>query len=83
MERFEREGGYTIAPRVDAVLQGLGFDPTAARAQPLAIELLMSDHRRVEDLFEQFETEKESDDGTRRERINGNGATVGRPQRRS
>ena len=39
----------------------------AARAQPLAIELLMSDHRKVEDLFEQFEQEKESDDGTRRE----------------
>ena len=34
-ERFEREGGYTIAPRVDAVLQGLGFDATAARTQPL------------------------------------------------
>ncbi|MEO7455954.1 MAG: ABC-F family ATP-binding cassette domain-containing protein [Gemmatimonadaceae bacterium] len=35
LERFEREGGYTIAPRVDAVLQGLGFDPTIARTQPL------------------------------------------------
>ncbi|MEO6527136.1 MAG: ABC-F family ATP-binding cassette domain-containing protein [Gemmatimonadaceae bacterium] len=35
LERFEREGGYTIAPRVDAVLQGLGFDPTVAREQPL------------------------------------------------
>jgi ATP-binding cassette, subfamily F, member 3 len=35
LERFEREGGYTITPRVDAVLQGLGFDPTAAREQPL------------------------------------------------
>ena len=35
LERFEREGGYTIAPRVDAVLQGLGFDPTQAREQPL------------------------------------------------
>ena len=40
---------------------------SAARAQPLAIELLMSDHRKVEDLFEQFEQEKESDEGTRRE----------------
>ena len=39
----------------------------AARAQPLALELLMSDHRKVEDLFEQFEQEKDSDDGTRRE----------------
>ena len=36
LERFEREGGYTIAPRVDAVLQGLGFDATKARSQPLA-----------------------------------------------
>ena len=35
LERFEREGGYTIAPRVDAVLQGLGFDATVARTQPL------------------------------------------------
>jgi ATP-binding cassette subfamily F protein 3 len=35
LERFEREGGYTIAPRVDAVLQGLGFDPSAAREQRL------------------------------------------------
>ena len=32
LERFEREGGYTIAPRVDAVLHGLGFDPARARA---------------------------------------------------
>ena len=35
LERFEREGGYTIAPRVDAVLQGLGFDATTARTQRL------------------------------------------------
>jgi ATP-binding cassette subfamily F protein 3 len=35
LERFEREGGYTIAPRVDAVLQGLGFDATNARTQQL------------------------------------------------
>ena len=39
----------------------------AGRSQPLALELLMSDHRKVEDLFEQFEQEKEGDDGTRRE----------------
>ena len=39
----------------------------AARAQPLAIELLLADHRRVEDLFEQYESEKDSDEGTRRE----------------
>jgi ATP-binding cassette subfamily F protein 3 len=36
LERFEREGGYRIAPRVDAVLQGLGFDPARARSQSLA-----------------------------------------------
>lgn len=36
LERFEREGGYTVAPRVDAVLHGLGFDPVAARATPVA-----------------------------------------------
>jgi ATP-binding cassette subfamily F protein 3 len=34
LERFEREGGYTIAPRVDAVLHGLGFDPATARTTP-------------------------------------------------
>ena len=38
-----------------------------ARAQPLAIELLMADHRKVEDLFERYESEKDGDEGTRRE----------------
>jgi ATP-binding cassette subfamily F protein 3 len=33
LERFEREGGYTFAPRVDAVLHGLGFDPQEARSR--------------------------------------------------
>ncbi len=36
LERFEREGGYTIAPRVDAVLHGLGFEPMEARSRGLA-----------------------------------------------
>ncbi|MGH7507946.1 MAG: ABC-F family ATP-binding cassette domain-containing protein [Gemmatimonadales bacterium] len=36
LERFEREGGYTLAPRIDAVLHGLGFDPDRARTQPLS-----------------------------------------------
>ncbi len=35
LERFDREGGYTFAPRVDAVLHGLGFDPVEARTRPL------------------------------------------------
>jgi hemerythrin-like domain-containing protein len=35
-------------------------------AQPLAIELLMSDHRKVEGLFDQYEDEKEGDEETRR-----------------
>ncbi len=35
LERFERQGGYTIAPRIDAVLDGLGFDPEKARETPL------------------------------------------------
>jgi hemerythrin-like domain-containing protein len=39
---------------------------SGAKAQPLAIELLMADHRKVEDLFEQYEAEKESDDDTKR-----------------
>ncbi|MND02358.1 hypothetical protein D3C83_217090 [compost metagenome] len=33
LERFEREGGYTMAARVDAVLHGLGFDPDTARTR--------------------------------------------------
>jgi ATP-binding cassette, subfamily F, member 3 len=36
LERFEREGGYMITPRVDAVLNGLGFDPAEARARPIS-----------------------------------------------
>ena len=35
LERFEREGGYTVAPRVDAILSGLGFDPLDARTRLL------------------------------------------------
>jgi ATP-binding cassette subfamily F protein 3 len=31
LERFEHEGGYTVTSRIDAVLQGLGFDPEKAR----------------------------------------------------
>ena len=33
LERFEREGGYELTARVDAVLHGLGFDPMEARSQ--------------------------------------------------
>jgi ATP-binding cassette subfamily F protein 3 len=36
LERFDREGGYTLAARIDAVLDGLGFDPDQARTRPLA-----------------------------------------------
>ncbi|MCA0375884.1 MAG: ATP-binding cassette domain-containing protein [Gemmatimonadetes bacterium] len=32
LERFEREGGYQMAARVDAILMGMGFDPARARA---------------------------------------------------
>ncbi len=39
---------------------------SASKGQPLAIELLTADHRRVEDLFERYEAEKESDDDTKR-----------------
>ncbi len=35
LDRFEREGGYTLTARIDAVLDGLGFDPDAARLQAL------------------------------------------------
>jgi ATP-binding cassette, subfamily F, member 3 len=33
LERFERLGGYAADARVDAVLEGMGFDPVAARTQ--------------------------------------------------
>jgi ATP-binding cassette subfamily F protein 3 len=35
LEKFEREGGYEVTARVDAVLHGLGFDPTEARSKRL------------------------------------------------
>jgi ATP-binding cassette subfamily F protein 3 len=36
LERFEREGGYAVTSRIDAVLHGLGFDPLRARSTPIA-----------------------------------------------
>src|SRR5436309_4790297 len=36
LERFEREGGYAVTSRIDAVLHGLGFDPAESRAKPVA-----------------------------------------------
>lgn len=36
LERFQHEGGYEIAAKVDSVLHGLGFDPEKARTQPLS-----------------------------------------------
>jgi ATP-binding cassette subfamily F protein 3 len=35
LERFEREGGYAVTSRIDAVLHGLGFDPQSARRTPV------------------------------------------------
>ena len=35
--------------------------------QPVAIELLQADHRKVEALFEEYESEKEGDEDTKRE----------------
>ena len=40
---------------------------SGGRAQSVAVELLESDHRNVEALFERYESEKEADDGTKRE----------------
>jgi hemerythrin superfamily protein len=37
----------------------------AGRGLPLALEMLTSDHRKVEDLFEKFEDMKEEDDAGR------------------
>jgi ATP-binding cassette, subfamily F, member 3 len=36
LERFEREGGYAVTSRIDAVLHGLEFDPVQARVTPLS-----------------------------------------------
>ena len=36
LERFEHEGGYTMASRVDTVLHGLGFEPETSRTRLLA-----------------------------------------------
>ncbi len=33
LQRFDREGGHVFRSRVDAVLEGLGFDATRARSQ--------------------------------------------------
>lgn len=39
----------------------------SAGSKPLAIEVLMADHRKVEDLFVQYESAKEADDESRRD----------------
>src|SRR5258706_15035308 len=36
LDRFEREGGYAVTSRIDAVLHGLEFDPAQARITPLS-----------------------------------------------
>ena len=36
LERFERQGGYEATARIDAVLQGLGFEPRQARLTTVA-----------------------------------------------
>jgi hemerythrin superfamily protein len=38
-----------------------------SRTLPLALELLASDHRKVEELFQMYEDEKEGDEGTKRQ----------------
>jgi hemerythrin-like domain-containing protein len=38
-----------------------------SRSQPLALELLMSDHRKVEDLFAEYEDDKDGDEDARRQ----------------
>ena len=39
---------------------------SATGTMPLALELLAADHRKVEDLFQQFEDEKDGDEATKR-----------------
>src|SRR5881296_3164961 len=40
LERFEREGGYAVTARIDAVLHGLEFDPAQARERAVGGELV-------------------------------------------
>ena len=40
---------------------------TKTTAQPLALELLATDHRKVEKLFQQYERQKDGDEGARQE----------------
>ena len=39
---------------------------SSSRSQPVAIEMLIADHRTVDKLFKRYEDEKESDDETKR-----------------
>lgn len=39
---------------------------TSRSSQPMAIEMLVADHRTVDELFDRYESEKESDDDTKR-----------------
>jgi hemerythrin superfamily protein len=39
---------------------------SSSRSQPVAIEMLIADHRTVDQLFRRYENEKESDDETKR-----------------
>jgi hemerythrin superfamily protein len=39
---------------------------SSSRSQPIAIEMLVADHRTVDELFDRYESEKESDDDTKR-----------------
>lgn len=39
---------------------------SGSRAQPMAIEMLVADHQTVDELFKRYESEKESDDDTKR-----------------
>lgn len=39
----------------------------STRSQPLALELLVTDHRKVEDLFSQYEDQKDGDEDARRQ----------------
>ena len=40
--------------------------PSRNSSQPVAIEMLIADHRSVKELFKQYEDEKESDEGIKR-----------------
>jgi hemerythrin superfamily protein len=57
---------FIHAPSGDNMATSKRKGGSGARSQPVAIEMLVADHRSVDELFDRYESEKESDDDTKR-----------------